>query len=124
MLRLARAAGLALALITASAGLRAAPEQEIDAASGLVIDQDWELVRAHCSGCHSTRLVAQNRGSRETWLGLIRWMQSSQGLWQFDAPTEGAILGYLERNYAPLGKHRRAPLAAALLPPRPAPQNP
>jgi hypothetical protein len=84
----------------------------VDPKSGLVIAEQWELVRAHCGACHSTRLVTQNRGDRESWLAMIRWMQDSQGLWQFDAATESAILDYLASNYA-------AALDAALLPPNP-----
>ena len=92
---------------------------EIDVTSGLVIDEHWELVKAHCSACHSPQLVTQNRGSRQNWLEMIRWMQETQGLWQFDAVTEGAILDYLEKNYAPSASHRRAPLPKALMPQNP-----
>lgn len=91
----------------------------LDPGSGLVIDAGWELVRGHCTACHSARLVTQNRGSRETWLSMIRWMQDSQGLWPFDAATEEAILDYLARNYAPAASSRRAPIAPELLPAKP-----
>jgi mono/diheme cytochrome c family protein len=92
---------------------------EVDPASGLVIDAGWELVRGHCSACHSARLVIQNRGSRETWLSMIRWMQESQGLWQFDPATEATILDYLSRNYGPMASSRRAPLPSDQLPVNP-----
>lgn len=91
--------------------------REVDAGTGLVIDQHWELVKAHCSGCHSTRLVTQNRGSRETWLKLIRWMQDTQGLWSLDDATEQGILDYLSRHYGPLNVGRRAPLPQTMRPP-------
>ena len=93
--------------------------REVDPDSGLVIDEHWELVKAHCSACHSPRLVTQNRGSRQNWLDMIRWMQETQGLWQFDAATETAILDYLEKNLAPSALHRRAPLPDALMPANP-----
>ena len=97
---------------------------QVDPGSGLVIDAGWELVLGHCTACHSARLVTQNRGSRETWLSMIRWMQESQGLWPFDTVTEDAILDYLSRNYAPAASSRRAPLARELLPANPhAPQG-
>ena len=105
------------ALVMALLLLATAPRAETDPATGLVIDDHWELVRAHCIACHSTQLVTQNRGSRETWLALIRWMQDSQGLWAFDATTETAILDYLEKNYAPLPASRRMALPPELMPP-------
>lgn len=91
----------------------------VDPASGFVIDDGWELVRAHCTVCHSALLVTQNRGSRETWEHMIRWMQESQGLWAFDPMTENTILDYLARNYAPDAWSRRPPLSPDALPPNP-----
>ncbi len=92
---------------------------KFDPDSGLAIDKHWQLVKAHCSACHSPRLVTQNRGSRQTWLAMIRWMQDSQGLWAFDPATETAILDYLEKNYAPSAVHRRAPIKRSLMPVNP-----
>jgi len=92
---------------------------QIDLASGLIIDEGWNLVLGHCSACHSTRLVTQNRADRDTWERMIRWMQETQGLWPLDPATENTILDYLARNYAPTDSARRAPLAARLMPPNP-----
>jgi hypothetical protein len=98
----------------------AAPaNQAIDPVSGLIIDAGWELVRGHCGACHSAKLVTQNRGSREAWESMIRWMQETQGLWQFDPETEAAMLDYLARNYAPAESYRRMPLPAEQMPPNP-----
>ena len=107
------------ALVMALLLLATAPRAETDPATGLVIDDHWELVRAHCIACHSTQLVTQNRGSRETWLALIRWMQDSQGLWPFNEETERILLDYLETNYGPAAAARRQPLPASLMPPNP-----
>jgi hypothetical protein len=109
---------LALSLLFVPAWVLAQPAQPapVDEASGLVIDEHWQLVKAHCTVCHSARQVTQQRGSRETWLSLIRWMQKTQGLWQFDAVTENSILDYLETNYAPVASYRRAPLPPELMP--------
>lgn len=101
---------------------KSAPAREqgrTDPQSGLIIDENWEVVKAHCGACHSTQLVTQNRGDRETWLSLIRWMQETQGLWSFDPATEDQILAYLSRNYPPLSVGRRPPLDPALMPPSP-----
>jgi hypothetical protein len=109
---------LILVLLAGSAvAANAAATPPVDEASGLIIDEHWELVKAHCTVCHSAGQVTQQRGSRDTWTSLIRWMQNTQGLWQFDVVTENSILDYLEKNYPPAASYRRAPLAPDLLPP-------
>jgi hypothetical protein len=107
--------GVVLALIVLAAG--AAAEPEIDEATGLRIAPGWELVRAHCGGCHSHKLVTNQRADRQTWLDIIRWMQATQNLWQFDAATEKTILDYLAASYAPQPNRRRAPIPPSLMPP-------
>ena len=99
--------------------LSGAASSDIDPDSGLIVDEHWQLVKAHCSACHSPKLVTQNRGNRQNWLEMIRWMQETQGLRQFDAVTETAILDYLEKNYAPAAASRRAPLNSLLMPVNP-----
>jgi hypothetical protein len=75
-----------------------------------------EVVRRHCSICHSVALVTQSRATREGWTAIIRWMQETQGLWPL-GPDEAPILDYLAANYPPRTGGRRAPLASSLLPP-------
>lgn len=113
--------GFAAGVIAATclAAVQADAPLPTDPASGLVMDENWQIVAAHCGACHSTRLVTQNRGSRDTWLALIRWMQDSQGLWPFNEETERTLLDYLENNYGPAVAARRQPLPATLLPPNP-----
>ena len=84
---------------------------EVDAATGLVEAPGWQQVRAHCGGCHSHALVTAQRADRNTWLEIIRWMQRTQNLWQFEPAVESAILDYLAANYPPQPNRRRAPLA-------------
>ena len=91
---------------------------DIDEATGLIKESGWELVRAHCGGCHSHKLVTGQRADRQTWLAIIRWMQATQNLWQFDAATEKGILDYLADNYPPQPNRRRAPIPPPLMPPR------
>ena len=91
---------------------------ETDATTGLEIAPGWELVRAHCGGCHSHKLVTAQRADRQTWLDMIRWMQETQNLWAFDPATEAGILDYLSENYPPQPNRRRAPIPASLMPPR------
>ncbi len=82
----------------------------IDPATGFVIADGIELMRAHCTGCHSSKLVTQYRASREGWLEKIRWMQRTQNLWDL-GEAEPKILDYLAKHYAPADQYeRRQPL--------------
>lgn len=71
---------------------------KIDSATNLKIDTGYELVTAHCTGCHSSKLVIQYGGSRQDWLNKIRWMQQKQKLWNL-GEAEPIILTYLTKNY-------------------------
>lgn len=95
--------------------------QAVDEATGLIIADDVELVKTYCTVCHSAQKITQQNGSRLTWLGLIRWMQDTQGLTKFDTDTENKILDYLETNYGPksANNYRRALLSPFLMPPNP-----
>ena len=106
-------------LLTLAASSSLAAEPALDTFTGLKMAGDWELVRNNCVACHSAKLVTQQRGSKEQWLKMIRWMQKSQNLWQFDPDTEAKIIGYLAEYYPPREQSRRAPIADALLPPNP-----
>jgi hypothetical protein len=108
-----RVISLVILLLLATPSLAA---EEKDAATGLIIASGWEHVRAHCGGCHSHALVTGQRADRQTWLDMIRWMQATQNLWQFDPATETAILDYLAANYPPQPNRRRAPIPTSLLP--------
>lgn len=111
---------VSVTLLALACPLIAAAQGSVQPPGTLLADDDgWELVYAHCSACHSLRVVVSNRGDRDTWLRLIRWMQETQNLWQFEPAVERQILDYLAKNYAPEDWVRRAPLAEHLLPPRP-----
>lgn len=90
---------------------------DIDESTGLKIAPGWQQVRAHCGGCHSHALVTGQRADRQTWLDMIRWMQATQNLWQFQPDTETEILDYLAANYPPQASRRRAPIPTSLMPP-------
>ena len=81
----------------------------IHLASGLVVAEGFESVKTNCTACHSGQLISQNRASREGWKEMIRWMQSTQGLWQL-GEQEDIILDYLAKNYGPKPISRRANL--------------
>ncbi len=92
---------------------------ELDPDTGLKMTGDWMLVRSNCVPCHSAALVTQQRGDAAQWLGMIRWMQEKQNLWQFDPDTEARIVAYLAENYPPEASRRRAALSADMMPPNP-----
>ena len=91
----------------------------IDPQSGFRMTGDWQLVRANCIACHSTRLVTQQRATAAQWLSMIRWMQADQNLWQLDTDTESKIVAYLAENYPPSKDQRRAAISPDLMPPNP-----
>ena len=102
----------ALVLIPGAVAVQAQPGVPDD----LVDAPGVDVVRRHCTVCHSAALVTQSRASREGWMSMIRWMQDKQGLWPLGG-DEAPILDYLAANYSPQFSGRRAPLAADLLPP-------
>ncbi len=87
-------------------------ENGIHLQTGLIYDANFDIVRAHCTACHSGKLVAQNRATREGWLQMIRWMQETQGLWDLGV-NEPKILDYLAKNYAPEEVGRRTNIDVA-----------
>ncbi len=97
----------------------AAQEATFDPATGLALAGDWKLVRDNCTACHSARLITQQGGSAAHWLKLIRWMQATQNLWQFQPQVEQKIIAYLARHYPPAAARRRAPIPRELMPPNP-----
>jgi hypothetical protein len=82
----------------------------IDKKTGLIKAKGFEVVKANCTACHSAKLVTQNKMNRARWLETIRWMQETQGLWQFAPAVEKEILDYLSTNYKPTKAYRRTPL--------------
>ncbi|MEM6809935.1 MAG: hypothetical protein AAF574_11920 [Pseudomonadota bacterium] len=89
---------------------------KVDPSSGLVVAPGWQMVQAHCSACHSLKLVTTQRGDREYWLELIRWMQKTQNLWDLPPAVETQVLDYLSTHYREDDWGRRPPLPARLLP--------
>ncbi|NIJ55882.1 hypothetical protein FHS68_005075 [Dyadobacter arcticus] len=83
---------------------------KIDAETGLISDPNLLMVKAQCISCHSSKLIIQNRFTRDGWKQKIRWMQAKHNLWDL-GETEKQVLDYLEKNYSPtVGIARRAPL--------------
>ncbi|GAA5194727.1 hypothetical protein GCM10025772_28320 [Ferrimonas gelatinilytica] len=76
----------------------------------------WETVKNNCTVCHSAKFITLQRGDRDTWESMIRWMQKTQGLWQFPDNVETTILDYLSTHYPPGPPSRRANLPPRLMP--------
>ncbi len=81
----------------------------LDVATGFVAQGDYVLVKSTCTTCHSSKLVLQNRASRQGWQEMIIWMQETQKLWDL-GENEDKILDYLATYYGPKKKGRRSPL--------------
>jgi len=79
---------------------------KIDPQTGLIQDVGLELITAHCTGCHSSKLIYNFRASKEGWLEKIRWMQKTQKLWDL-GESEPIILEYLSKNYPATNKFGR-----------------
>jgi hypothetical protein len=81
-----------------------------DVQTGLIADANLYMVKAQCTSCHSSKLILQNRFTRDGWKQKIRWMQAKHNLWDL-GETEKQVLDYLEKYYAPTASiARRAPL--------------
>ena len=81
----------------------------IHLSTGLIAEGDFMAVANNCLGCHSAKLVTQNRMSKEAWKNTIKWMQESQNLWDL-GDDEPKILAYLSTYYVPKNTGRRKPL--------------
>ncbi len=69
---------------------------------GLAAGAGRTMVITHCTACHSTALVTQNRMSRARWDATITWMQETQNLWPIPADQRAAVLDYLAAVQGPL----------------------
>ena len=90
----------------------AADTAKKDPETGLALDDQLMLVKAHCTSCHSPKLIIQNRFTRDGWKEKIRWMQRTQKLWDL-GESEPKVLDYLAKHYGPEAKTfdgRRMPL--------------
>lgn len=104
---------LTLLLMTATVSVSG---QDIDAESGLIKAEGWEVVKSTCTECHAGMMITQNAGNLAVWESRIRWMQETQGLRALSGEEEATILSYLSVNYPQKASSRRVGLPAHLLP--------
>lgn len=74
--------------------------------TGLLDGPGLKLVIRNCTGCHSAKLITQNKATASGWRGTIEWMQETQGLWDLGEQQE-PIINYLATFYAPEAEGRR-----------------
>ena len=98
---------------------QAAIDPMVDPATGLIIDDGWELVRTACVSCHSPQQFLRQRGTRSTWVEIVHWMEQKGGLGQLPVELETKIVDYLVKHHGPTGSYRRAPIPPLLLPANP-----
>ena len=79
---------------------RSSEADSTDAETGLALDPNLMLVKAHCTGCHSAKMITQVRLKRDEWQERIRWMQRNHKLWDL-GESEKPVLAYLEKYYSP-----------------------
>jgi len=84
-------------------------ENGIDLSTGLIADEGYKMVKQQCISCHSSKLIIQNKATKEGWTNIIQWMQETQNLWDL-GKNEEIIVNYLAKNYAPDEQGRRKPL--------------
>ncbi len=81
-------------------------ENGIHVKTGLKNDENLKLIIGACTSCHSSKLIIQNRATRQGWKNMIVWMQETQGLHDLGV-NEPKILDYLAEHYAPQELGRR-----------------
>ena len=81
-------------------------ENGIHIRTGLYADPNLSTIIGTCTSCHSAKLIAQNKATREGWKSMITWMQETQGL-QDLGKSEPIILDYLAKYYKPTNTGRR-----------------
>lgn len=81
-------------------------ENGIHVKTGLIADENLQLVIGSCTSCHSAKLITQNKATREGWKSMFVWMEETQGLTNL-GDREPKILDYLEKHYAPQEIGRR-----------------
>lgn len=85
--------------VAAPTTLKAADtDKKEDPATGMIVADHLNIVKANCMMCHSAKVFTQIRLDRENWVKVIRAMQEKNGLWPL-GEMESKILDYLEQNY-------------------------
>ena len=66
---------------------------------GLPDDAGRDLVAARCQGCHSLRIVMQQRAADERWAYMLQWMTQKQNMPPLPPDEEAQIRAYLVQHF-------------------------
>lgn len=115
-----RTLAVVLGLLALAGPLRAAGEAG-DPLEHFPEGPNRELVAHFCSACHSGRLVANQRMSRQRWDEALNWMTERHGMPPLEGEYRDLFLDYLAEAFGEraVEQHRRLPFAA-----QPARRNP
>ena len=83
---------------------------KINSGPSLIKAKGYKTVVNNCTGCHSSKIILQNRMTADGWNSTIKWMQETQNLWDLGDNQE-IIVNYLVTNYPILDKGRRENLS-------------
>lgn len=81
-------------------------ENGIHIRTGLIEGKGLMAVVNNCTNCHSSKIITQNRMTKERWKETIVWMQETQNLWDL-GENEDVIINYLVTYYPVAKKGRR-----------------
>ena len=81
--------------------LEAPPVNDAENFGGLPEGRGRDIVFYHCAICHSTRLVLQQRLSREVWDETLDWMVEEQGMNELERGARKMVLDYLSTYLNP-----------------------
>ena len=78
----------------------AAPRRSEPPGPGVfVAGEGAEATHAHCTACHSGRIVVQQGLTREGWEEVLEYMVEEQGMTPIEEPDRDRVLGYLATHY-------------------------
>jgi hypothetical protein len=106
-----RAAGYALVLAVLLGGPAVAEE---DPFADFPEGPNREIVAPFCSACHSGRIVARQRMSRERWDEALTWMTERHAMPPLEGEYREMFLDYLAAAFGEqtADQHRRLPFAS------------
>lgn len=101
---LALAALLLLGIVGPAPGEEDAPEEPTVFPDGAHRDEVFYF----CTGCHSARLIRNQRMSRHRWDETLTWMTERQGMPPLEGAERERFLDYLAAAFGPAAKDQPA----------------
>lgn len=92
---------LRLAVLTLLASVPAAAQEVSEDPSVFPDGTNRDEVFYYCTACHSSRLVSNQRMSRERWDESLTWMTERHGMGELEGEMREAFLDYLADAFGP-----------------------